>query len=100
MELDIGVAEEAGEQPLTEIEEMKPKKRTDGFWGHKMAHYSDQVKEEEYDGPSVDERIDQEEEAQVEAKTEKSPHPQSPPARPKHDDVSPPGQTQTPHPLT
>ncbi len=99
MELDIAVAEEAGEQPLTEIEEMKPKKRSDGFWGHEMAHYSDQVKEEEYDGPSVDESIDQEEEAEVEAKIEDPPDPQPAPVRLQPEVVSPPVETQTVQPL-
>ena len=60
MELETSVAEEAGEQPTAEAEEKKPKKRSDGFWGHEMAHYSEQVNEE-YDEPSVDESIEDEE---------------------------------------
>jgi len=50
MELKTSVAEEAGEQPLPEVEEKKPKKQSNGHWGHKMAHYGDQVKEGYCDG--------------------------------------------------
>jgi len=77
MELERSVAEEAGEQPSAEVEEKPPKKRSDGVWGHGMAHYSDQVKEE-YDEPSVDESTQEEEEgeADVEAEIEVTPMPQ------------------------
>ena len=98
MKLDISVAEEAGEQPLAEGEEMKPKKRSDGVWGHEMAHYSDQVKEE-YDGPSVDESTDQDEEAEVDAKIEVPTDPQPVLARLQPEVVVPPVETQTVQPL-
>ena len=98
MELAVSVAEEAGEQPLTEIEEMKPKKRSDGRWGHEMAHYSDQVKED-YDGPSVDESTDQEEEAEVEAEIEVPTDPKPVLVRLQPEIMPPPVETQTIQPL-
>src|SRR5258708_20616542 len=75
MELDVSVAEEAGEQPAAEAEEKKPKKRSDGAWGHEMAHYGEQVQEGYYE-PRIDESIDEKEEAEVEAEIQTSPEPQ------------------------
>jgi hypothetical protein len=98
MELETSVAEEAGEQPLVEVEENKPKKRSDGFWGHEMAHYSDQVKEE-YDVPSVDPCIGEEEEAEVDAKIEVKPEPQSATVRLQSSVVAPSVETRTVQPL-
>jgi len=98
MELETSVAEEAGEQPLPEVEEKKPKKRSDGFWGHEMAHYGDQVKEG-YDEPSVDESVDQKEEAEVEARSRATPEPQPVSVRLQPEVVAPPVETQTVQPL-
>jgi hypothetical protein len=98
MELEISVAEEAGEQPLPEVEEKKPKKRSDGLWGHEMAHYGNQV-QEEYDEPSVDESADQEEEAEVEGKIEVTPGPPPVSVRREPEVVAPPVETQTAQPL-
>ena len=95
MDLKTSVAEEAGEQPLTEADENKLKKKSDGIWGHEMAHYSDQV----YDEPSVDESIDQEEEAEVEAKIEVPSDHQPAPVRLQPEVVVPPVETQTVQPL-
>ena len=97
MELETSVAEEAGEQPLPEVEK-KPKKRSDGLWGHEMAHYGDQVKEG-YDEPSVDESVEQEEEAEVEAKIGVTPEPQPVTVRLQPKVVGPPVETQTVQPL-
>ena len=95
MELETSVAEEAGEQPIAEAEEKKPKKRSDGFWGHEMAHYSEQANEE-YDEPSVDEGIeDEEDEAKVEADTEDTPEPQPVTVQPQPEVVTPHAETQT-----
>jgi len=46
MELETSGAEEAGEHPIAKAEEKKPKKRSNGFGGHEIAHYSEQVNEE------------------------------------------------------
>ena len=91
MDLKTSVAEEAGEQPPAEVEEKKLKKRSDGVWGHEMSHYTDQV----YDEPSVDESIDQEEEAEVEVPSDHQPAP----VRLQPEVVVPPVETQTVQPL-
>ena len=97
MELETSVAEEAGEQPAGGGEK-KPKKKSDGFWGHEMAHYGDQVKEE-YDETSVDESIDEEEAAEVEAKIEVTPDPQPATVPFQSEVMVPPVETRTVQPL-
>jgi hypothetical protein len=96
MELEVPIAEEAEEQPL-EAEKKKPKKRSDGIWGHEMAHYSEQVKGE-YDEPSVDESMD-EEAAAVEAEIQVTPEPQPGTVLLQPEVAGPPVETQTIQPL-
>lgn len=98
MELEISIAEEAGEQPLAGAEEKKPKKRSDGVWGHEMAHYSNKV-EEECDEPSVNESIDEGEEAEGEGEVEVTPEPEPAAAQPLPEVMAPPVETQTIQPL-